>query len=340
MQHTINEAVKTAAEEIAATTDIQSLDKVRVTYLGKKGSITSILKSLGSLPGPDRPIVGAAVNTAKETVAELIITHRNELAEAEHEKKMADNFIDVTMPGIRPRKKTGRVHPINSTMDRAIDIFVELGYDLIDDFEYNREIEEDYYCFTALNCPEDHPAREMQDTFYLTDDKKNLLRTQTSAVQIRYMEKNKPPLRIIAPGRVYRRDTADSTHTATFHQIEILALEKRGNLTLGSLKGTVTHFLKEILGSEIETRFRGSFFPFTEPSMEVDVFFRGKWLEMLGCGMVDPAVLENVGIDPEVWSGFAAGFGVERFAMVIHEIADIRQLYRNDARFLEQGMIE
>lgn len=328
-----------AIKAIEACTEVKAVEELRVKYLGKKGTITNVMKSVGKLPKEDRPQLGAAVNVAKDKVAELIVSKKQQIKE-EEEANTEEDWIDVTMPGLRPRPMVGRIHPLNSTMDRAIDIFLELGYDLIDQPEYNREIETDYYCFEALNCPEDHPARAMQDTFYLTEDKKTLLRTQTSSVQIRYMEKNKPPLRIIAPGRVYRRDTVDATHTATFHQIEILAVEEMGNLTFGSLKATVIHFLKKMLGDDIKTRFRGSFFPFTEPSVEVDVFFRGKWMEILGCGMVDPAVLENVGIDPEKYSGFAAGFGVERFAMVIHQIEDIREFYKNDMRFLVQGMTD
>lgn len=340
----LKEIVETECESaikgIEACTEVRAVEDLRVKYLGKKGTITNVMKSVGKLPKEDRPKLGATVNVAKDKVAELIVSKKQQIKEEEEAKMEEDDWIDVTMPGLRPRPMIGRIHPLNSTMDRAIEIFLDLGYDLIDQPEYNKEIETDYYCFEALNCPEDHPAREMQDTFYITEDKKTLLRTQTSSVQIRYMEKNKPPLRIIAPGRVYRRDTVDSTHTATFHQIEILAVEEMGNLTFGSLKATIIHFLKKMLGEDIKTRFRGSFFPFTEPSVEVDVFFRGKWLEVLGCGMVDPAVLENVGIDPEKYSGFAAGFGVERFAMVIHQIQDIREFYKNDMRFLVQGMTE
>lgn len=340
LQQFVEKNLSEARESIAAAIDKQSLEKLRVAYLGKKGTITSVLKSLGKLDAADRPVLGAAVNEAKNTVAELIKAQKQKLEDDEARKRAEDDWVDVTMPGIRPRPMVGRIHPINSTMDIAIDTFIDLGYDLIDDPKYNREIETDYYCFEALNCPPDHPAREMQDTFYLNEEKTELLRTQTSAVQIRYMEDHKPPLRIIAPGRVYRRDTVDATHTATFHQIEILALDKIGVLTLGSLKATIIHFLKKMLGEDIDTRFRGSYFPFTEPSLEVDVFFRGEWLEVLGCGMVDPAVLENVGIDPEEYAGFAAGFGVERFAMVMHGITDIREFYKSDLRFLQQGMIE
>jgi phenylalanyl-tRNA synthetase alpha chain len=212
-------------------------------------------------------------------------------------------------------------------MDRALDIFVGLGYTVAE----GPEMETDYYNFEALNTPPDHPARDMQDTFYLPDG--NLLRTHTSSVQIRYMEQNEPPIRIVAPGRCYRRDTEDATHAAVFHQIELLAVDE--GLTFTDLKGTVKVFLEQMFGA-VPIRFRASYFPFTEPSAEVDVQWNGRWLEVLGCGMVDPNVMKAVGYDPEVYTGFAAGFGVERFAMVLNKIDDIRRLYTSDLRFLQQ----
>jgi len=331
-----------ALASVAAAADPPALDAVRVAFLGKKGRLTAVLKTLGKLSKEDRPAVGAEVNSAKEAVEQAVVTCKERLLQEAREAAEAADDIDVTMPGVYPRR-LGYKHPINSTIDRALDIFEGLGYSVIDDPELSPEIETEYYCFGALNCAEDHPARDMQDTLYLNDpsDPKGpdlLLRSQTSSVQIRFMEKNQPPFAVIAPGRVYRRDTIDATHSAMFHQIEILAVAPIGELTLGGLKGTVTLFLEEMLGKDIEVRFRGSFFPFTEPSMEVDVLFRGKWLEVLGCGMVDPAVLTNVGIDPEKYAGFAAGFGVERFAMIMHDIADIRLLYQSDWRFLSQFM--
>lgn len=329
-----NEAEALAAVEAADEMDV--VEKLRVSFLGKKGSITAVMKSVGKLPAEDRPKLGAVVNVAKDRVADAITARKAEIQELIFQKQDEDEWIDVTMPGLRSRPRTGRIHPLNSTMDKAVDIFVDLGYDVIDDGEYSREIEDDYHCFEALNCPKDHPARDMQDTLYLKEDKSVLLRTQTSAVQIRYMENNKPPFFIIAPGKVYRRDAVDATHTPMFHQIEILAIDEVPKLNLGSLRATVIHFLKKMFGEEVETRFRGSYFPFTEPSMEVDVFFKGKWLEVLGCGMVNPKVLRNVGIDPEKYQGFAAGFGVERFAMVMHGITDIREFYKSDMRFLVQ----
>lgn len=333
----IKDEVDKALQAIADATDEKEVEKLRVAFLGKKGSISSMVRQIGKLAAEERPKYGAAVNAAKKTVADAIGERKKAIAE---EKEDDDDWIDVTMPGLRPRKTVGRMHPLNSTMDIALEIFQRIGYEIVDDPDLNREIETDYYCFEALNCPADHPARDMQDTFYLDDSKKLLLRTQTSSVQIRYMEKNKPPFRIVAPGRVFRRDAVDATHSPIFHQIEILAIEKMGNLTLGHLKGTVDHFLQKMFGENIQTRYRGSFFPFTEPSMEVDVLFKGKWMEVLGCGMVDPSVLEGVGIDPDEWCGFAAGFGVERFAMVMHGITDIREFYKNDMRFVMQGMID
>jgi phenylalanyl-tRNA synthetase alpha chain len=329
--------------ELDAAETLRELEDTRVKFMGKKGLLVAVLKSVGRLSKEERPLLGSVVNVAKEEFNEKLAVLKEDLtAKAAARRFEDDEEIDVTLPGLR-QNSIGHIHPLNSTMDKAVDIFIKLGYDLIDEFsEYNREIEEDWYCFEALNCPKDHPARDMQDTFYLDKDKNFCLRTQTSAIQIRYMmdEKNKPPFAIIAPGRVYRRDSVDATHTPVFHQIEILHVRPKGELNVGGLRATIIHFLKEMLGHDIKTRFRGSYFPFTEPSMEVDVFFRGKWLEVLGCGMVDPQVLINVGIDPEEYTGFAAGFGVERFAMVIHQIPDIREFFKSDLRFLEQWAIE
>lgn len=310
-------------------------------YMGKKGLITAVMKGVGRLEKAQRPLLGAVVNVAKEDFNTRLAERKNAMEAVAAQDD--DRQIDVTMPGLRIQKEIGRIHPLNGVIDRAVDIFCDIGYDLVDEFSpYNREIEEDWFCFEALNCPKDHPARAMQDTFYMDKDKEYCLRTQTSAIQIRYMmdKDNVPPFSIIAPGRVYRRDSVDSTHMPVFHQIEILNVRKRGELNLGSLRATIIHFLEKMFGENIKTRFRGSYFPFTEPSMEVDVFFKGKWLEVLGCGMVDPQVLINVGLDPEEYSGFAAGFGVERFAMVMHEITDIREFYKSDVRFLRQWNIE
>lgn len=339
LQQSVNESLEKAIKELNEAETEDEVENLRVKFLGKKGAITTVMKFVGKLSAEDRPKLGSVLNIAKGEVAELVTNRKTEIAAERLKREEENDWVDLDMPSIRPRS-IGRIHPITSTMDIATDIFVNLGYDLIDeDSKYNREIEDDYHCFEALNCPPDHPARDMQDTLYITEDKSVLLRTQTSAVQIRYMEENKPPFKIVAPGRVYRRDAIDATHFPQFHQIEILAIDKRGVLTLGDLRGTVVHFLEKMFGKDIETRFRASYFPFTEPSMEVDVFFKGQWLEVLGCGMVDPEVLKKVDIDPKEWVGFAAGFGVERFAMVIHGINDIRELYKNDLRFLRQGMI-
>lgn len=327
-------ALEDAKEEAMKAENEDELEKVKVAYLGKKGRITSVMKMMGKIPKEDRPKLGAAVNVIKKELEDLLESRKQDVIDMMFEKQMEEEAIDVTMPGLPLIPRVGGIHPIPATIEKAVDIFMDIGYELVDDPELNREIETDYYCFEALNCPEDHPARAMQDTFYLSENKKTLLRTHTSSVQIRYMEKHKPPFRIIAPGRVYRRDTVDATHSPVFHQVEILAIQK--DLNIGKLRRTVIHFLEEMLGKDIKTRFRGSYFPFTEPSMEVDVFYQGKWMEILGCGIVDVDVLKNVGIDPDEYVGFAAGFGIERFAMVMYGITDIRELYKSDVRFLEQ----
>ncbi len=314
-----------ATEAIAACDDLPSLEELRITYLGKKGQLPQVLGGMGKLDPGDRPRIGAVANEVKTAIQTQLDEKRTALQQAEIQAKLAAETLDVTMPGAyRPQ---GRIHPLHSTLDRAIDICVGLGYTVAS----GPEMETDYYNFEALNTPPDHPARDMQDTFYLPDG--NLLRTHTSSVQIRYMEKNDPPIRIVAPGRCYRRDTVDATHAAVFHQMELLAVDE--GLTFTDLKGTVKEFLMQMFG-EVEIRFRASYFPFTEPSAEVDVQWNGKWLEVLGCGMVDPNVLKAVGYDPEVYTGFAAGFGIERFAMVLHQIDDIRRFYTNDLRFLRQ----
>ncbi|WP_353259145.1 phenylalanine--tRNA ligase subunit alpha [Prochlorothrix hollandica] len=310
---------------IAAAATLEELEKLRVGYLGKKGEVSKILGGMGKLDPSDRPRIGSAANDVKTAIQDALEQKRTALQAAHLQAQLEAETLDVTMPGAyRPQ---GRMHPLNSTIDRILDILVGLGYTVAQ----GTEMETDYYNFEALNTPPDHPARDMQDTFYLPDG--NLLRTHTSAIQIRYMENNEPPIRIIAPGRVYRRDTVDATHSAVFHQIELLAVDE--GLTFTDLKGTVKEFLQEIFG-DIPIRFRASYFPFTEPSAEVDVQWKGKWLEVMGCGMVDPNVLKAVGLDSETYTGFAAGLGVERFAMVLHQIDDIRRLYTSDLRFLRQ----
>ncbi len=315
-------------EAQAAITVIETLDQLeqlRVKYLGKKGPIPQVLGGMGKLDPADRPRIGARANEVKEAIQGDLDRKRTALQTAQIQARLESEAIDVTMPGVfRPQ---GRVHPLNGTIDQVLDIFVGMGYTVAE----GPEMETDYYNFEALNFLPDHPARDMQDTLYLPDG--NLLRTHTSTVQIRYMENNDPPIRIAVPGRVYRRDTVDATHSAVFNQIEILAIDE--GLTFTDLKGTIKVFLQEMFG-DLPIRFRPSFFPFTEPSAEVDVQWKGRWLEILGCGMVDPNVLKAVGYDPEVYTGFAAGFGVERLAMVMHQIDDIRRLYSSDLRFLKQ----
>jgi phenylalanyl-tRNA synthetase alpha chain len=314
-----------AQQAIAAITTLEQLEQLRIKYLGKKGSLPQVLGGMGKLDATERPRIGAIANEVKEALQTDLDQKKATLQAAQIEAQLEAEAIDVTMPGVfRPQ---GHAHPLTSTIEKAIDIFVGMGYTVAQ----GPEMETDYYNFEALNSPPDHPARDMQDTFYLPDG--NLLRSHTSSVQIRYMENNEPPIRIAAPGRCYRRDTVDATHAAVFHQIEILAVDE--GLTFNDLRGTIKVFLEAMFG-EIEIRFRPSFFPFTEPSAEVDVMWRGRWLEVLGCGMVDPNVLKAVGYDPEVYTGFAAGFGVERFAMVLHQIDDIRRLYASDLRFLKQ----
>lgn len=322
--------------KINETTTLAEAEAIRVEYLGKKGPINKVMSYMRNLSNEDKPKLGAVVNEIKSEVEAVANARKEEMENKEIEEKMQEEAIDVTLPGLTHKADIGRRHPLSMVMEKAVDIFTSLGYDTVTDCEDSPEIESDYYCFEALNCPKDHPARDMQDTFYLKPDLGTMLRTHTSAVQIRQLAKRQPPLRIVAPGRVYRKDDIDATHSMIFHQIEILALDERGKLNLGHLKGTVEHFLRTMFGPDVKVRFRGSYFPFTEPSMEVDVFFRGKWLEVLGCGMVDPNVLTMAGIDPEKYSGFAAGFGVERFAMVIHQIGDIRSFFNGDKRFLEQ----
>ncbi|ERN42193.1 phenylalanyl-tRNA synthetase, alpha subunit [Rubidibacter lacunae KORDI 51-2] len=317
---------QTAIAAIATAADLDRLEQLRVQFLGKKGQLSQVLRGMGKLSTDERPRVGARANDVKQALQTSLEGARNNLEAAAIAAQLASETLDVTLPGVgRP---LGRKHPLNSTIDRMIEIFIGLGYTVAE----GSEIETDYYNFEALNTPPDHPARDMQDTFYLPGGK--LLRTHTSSVQIRYMERHAPPIRIAAPGRVYRRDTVDATHSAVFHQLEILSVEE--GLSFTDLRGTIVEFLRQMFGTELEVRFRASYFPFTEPSAEVDVRWQGKWLEVLGCGMVDPNVLKAVGYDPERYTGFAAGFGVERFAMVLHRMDDIRRLYASDLRFLRQ----
>lgn len=320
------EAIRLEAQHaLAAADSLEQLEQLRVKYLGKKGPIPQVLGSMGKLEASDRPRIGARANEVKDAIQSDLEQRRTALQTAQLQAQLESETLDVTMPGVyRPQ---GQTHPLNSMMDRVIDIFVGLGYTVAE----GPEMETDYYNFEALNFLPDHPARDMQDTLYLPDG--NILRTHTSSVQIRYMEANEPPVRIVMPGRCYRRDTVDATHTAVFNQIEFLAIDE--GLTFTDLKGTLRMFLEQLFG-EVPIRMRPSFFPFTEPSAEVDLQWKGRWLEIMGCGMVDPNVLKAVGYDPEVYTGFAGGLGVERLAAVLHQIDDIRRLYTSDLRFLRQ----
>jgi phenylalanyl-tRNA synthetase alpha chain len=321
------------------------LDQLRVRYLGRQGALTQLLRSLGSLPPAERPLVGAAANELKDELEALLERRLRELRESERRESRARQRLDLTLPGRRPPR--GSLHPLTRVQDEIVSIFVGLGFSVAE----GPEVETDYYNFEALNIPRDHPARDMQDTFYLEGPRREeeepdtLLRTQTSPVQIRVMQAQRPPVRIICPGRVYRRDY-DITHSPMFHQVEGLAVDRA--ISMGDLKGTLELFAREMFGPRSKIRFRPSFFPFTEPSAEVDVLCfkcggegcrvckQSGWLEILGCGMVHPKVLENVGYDPEEVTGWAFGMGVERVAMLKYGIDDIRLLFENDLRFLEQ----
>ena len=314
-----------AAAEIAEAADAAALEQLRVGLLGKKGRISGVLGAMGKLPGQERPLVGQRANVLKTQVQSLLGERLQAVKQAAMAERIAKESLDVTAPATGV--PMGHRHPLITTTEEIVDLFLGLGYSVAE----GPEVERDHYNFTALNIPEDHPARDMQDTFYLGGDL--LMRTHTSPVQIRHLEDNPPPVRIVAPGRVYRRDAVDATHSPVFHQVEVLAIDE--GLDFSHLRGTVTEFLRTFFG-DLPVRFRASYFPFTEPSAEVDVQWRGRWLEVMGCGMVDPAVLEGMGLDPERWSGFAAGLGVERFCMVRHGIDDIRRLFTSDLRFLEQ----
>jgi len=326
IQSQLTQLQQEAVAAIKAVDNLDSLEQLRIKYLGKKGQLPQILRGMGKLSAEERPKIGALANEVKENIQSNLDLQKQTLEQAKIAAQIAAETLDVTMPGVN--RPLGKVHPLNGVVDRVLDIFVGLGYTVAT----GPQVESDYYNFEALNTPPDHPARDMQDTFYLPGGK--LLRTHTSSVQIRYMEENEPPIRIIAPGRVYRRDTVDATHSAVFNQVELLAIDK--GLKFTDLKGTIKEFLQRMFGDDLPVQFRTSYFPFTEPSAEVDVQWQGKWLEVMGCGMVDPNVLKAVGYDPEVYTGFAAGFGVERFAMVLHQIDDIRRLYNSDLRFLRQ----
>lgn len=338
MKQRLEEIKSAAIAAIDAAATMPEIEEIRVKYLGKKGELTAILKQMGSLSPEERPVMGQLVNEAKAAVEELLTAKTEELKKAATLQKLKEETIDITMPA--KRGNVGHLHPLNSVLNNMIDIFQSMGFDVVD----GPEVETEHYCFEALNVPADHPARDMQDTFYLAEN--ILLRTQTSAAQIRVMENRKPPIRIICPGRVFRADEVDATHSPVFHQIEGLVVDK--GVTMCDLKGVLEQFAHEIYGKDTAVKFRPSFFPFTEPSVEVDVTCSecgGKgcrvckgsgWIEILGAGMVHPNVLRNCGIDPEEYSGFAFGIGLDRLTTTSHKISDIRLLFENDKRFLEQ----
>jgi len=333
-----SEILKGARGEAARAKSSADLEQVRVKYLGRQGILTQFLRSLSSIPVAERPEVGREANLAKAEIETLLGERLAELKAAERRHALESQRVDLTLPGRRP--SPGTLHPLTLVQDEIIEIFLGLGFAVAE----GPEVESDFYNFEALNIPRDHPARDMQDTFYLSEDV--LLRTHTSPMQIRIMKAMRPPLRYIFPGRVYRRDIADASHSPVFHQVEGLAVDR--NISMGDLKGTLELFAREMFGPRTTTRFRPSFFPFTEPSAEVDVrcFLCGGegcrvckqsgWLEILGSGMVHPQVLRNVGYDPEEVTGWAFGMGVERIAMLKYGIDDIRLFFENDLRFLTQ----
>ena len=333
------ELIKKAAEEQLKVADtIEALEEARIKYLGKKGELTSILKGMGGLSAEERPVIGALANEVREFLTNAIDSKKAEMEQKLQDEKLKKEVIDITMPG--KRSKVGNLHPLTKVLDEFKDTVIGMGFEIAE----GPDVETDYYNFEALNIPKNHPARDTQDSFYVEDS--IVLRTQTSPMQIRVMENKKPPIRIIAPGRVYRSDAMDATHSPIFHQIEGLVVDK--GITMADLKGTLEALIKSIYGDRAVCRFRPHHFPFTEPSVETDVqcfncggkgcsMCKGEgWIEILGGGMVHPKVLANCGIDPEVYSGFAFGIGLERLVMGRYDINDIRLFYENDVRFLKQ----
>lgn len=322
----LQERVNQALEQITQTGDSQTLDQLRVHYLGKKGTLTSLLKSLGQLPPEQRPQAGEVINQAKQQVQDALNQRKETLDSAALNARLAAESVDVTLPG--RASETGGLHPVTRTIQRIEDFFASIGFTVAE----GPEIEDDYHNFEALNIPAHHPARAMHDTFYF--DASTVLRTHTSPVQVRTMETQQPPIRIICPGRVYRCDS-DMTHSPMFHQVEGLLIDE--DISFADLKGILQQFLRAFFEQDLRVRFRPSYFPFTEPSIEVDVDRGdGRWLEVLGCGMVHPRVLEMSGIDPEKYTGFAFGMGVERFAMLRYGVDDLRLFFDNDIKFLNQ----
>lgn len=337
IEQQLTQLLAEAEAAVVQAADVAVVEELRVKFLGKKGVLTEQLKGLGKLPPEERPRVGALVNQAKEALQEKLGARKHQLESAARDQQLAGEVLDVTLPGRGVRQ--GGLHPITRTLERLETLFMRMGFEVAD----GPEIEDDYHNFEALNIPPNHPSRAMHDTFYF--DAHRLLRTHTSPVQVRYMENHKPPLRIIAPGRVYRCDS-DVTHTPMFTQIEGLMVDK--DVSFADLKGVISDFLVQFFEKPLEVRFRPSYFPFTEPSAEADISCvicgakgcrvckNTGWLEVLGCGMVHPEVFRHVGIDSELWSGFAFGLGVERLAMLRYGVNDLRLFYENDLRFLQQ----
>ena len=340
MKEQLEQIKAKALADLAAAADMSALDAVRVRVLGKKGELTAVLKQMGKLSAEERPVMGQMANAVRAKLEEALEKRRAALDAAALESKLEAEAVDVTIPG-KP-VEMGHQHPMNRVLQEVKEIFIGMGYQIVD----GPEIEEAAYNFTKLNIEEGHPSRDRSDTFYFTDDDSVLLRTQTSPMQIRVMENTKPPICILAPGRVFRKDEADATHSPMFHQIEGLVVDK--GVTMADLKGTLNAVIKAIYGPGSVTRFRPHHFPFTEPSCEVDIQCHkcgGKgcptckgegWIEVLGAGMVHPKVLRNCGIDPDEYSGFAFGMGLERFAMGHFKISDLRLIFENDERFLTQ----
>ena len=333
------EAIRAQAEaELENDASQQALEELRIKYLGKKGALTAILKQMGKLSAEERPVIGQLANQVRASIENELTQRAAEVKAAEQQRRLEEEKLDVTLPG--KRRDMGAKHPLSIGLDEIKEIFIGMGFEIVD----GPEVETDYYNFEALNIPKNHPARDTQDTFYINEN--ILLRTQTSPVQVRVMEKQKPPIRIISPGRVYRSDAVDATHSPLFHQIEGLVVDK--GITFADLKGTLETFVKRLYGEDSVVRFRPHHFPFTEPSAEVDVqcfnchgegcrLCKGEgWIEILGCGMVHPKVLSNCGIDPEEYSGFALGMGLERVVMRRYNIDDLRLFSENDVRFLKQ----
>ena len=321
----ITEQARAALDELH-NKGLDALEAFRVEYFGKKGHFTQLMQGLRDVAAEERPAIGAKINEAKQAVLDILNAKKEEFEQAALNAQLEKEKVDVSLPG--RKVEIGGLHPVTITIERVTKLFSELGFSV----ESGPEIESDYYNFDALNIPKHHPARADHDTFWFNPEL--LLRTQTSGVQIRTMEKKQPPIRIMAPGRVYRNDY-DQTHTPMFHQIELLYVDKNANFT--ELKGLLHDFLRAFFEEDLQVRFRPSYFPFTEPSAEVDVMGKnGKWLEVLGCGMVHPNVLRNVGIDPNEYSGFAVGMGVERLTMLRYNVTDLRAFFENDLRFLKQ----